>query len=85
MSLLQMPNESLKTSAHLLALKVFIVIAWVASCGGMALKSRMAIIRDSLFEIQLEFQTPFALDPLIWPLIEPFSNTFLRFLGSSLV
>ena len=84
-SLLQMPNGSLKTSARLLALKVFIIIAWVASCGGMALKSRMAIVRDSLVEIPAEFQTPFAPDPLFWPSIEPFSNTFLRFMGSSLV
>ena len=49
----------------------------------MALKSRMAILWDSLFEIQPEFQTPFAPDPLLRPLIEPFSNTFLRFLDDA--
>ena len=51
-----MPNGSLKTSAHLLALKLSIIIAWAATCGRMVLQSSIAIVRISLFGIPAGFQ-----------------------------
>lgn len=66
-SLLQMPNGSLKTSAHKLALNVFIKIAWAATCEGMVLQSPLAIFRDSLFGIQAEFQSLLLMLPSFKP------------------
>jgi hypothetical protein len=72
-----MPNESLKTSAHLLALKVSIIIAWAATCGRMVLKSPIAIVWISLFGISAEFQGPFAQSSFSCARIGPFANAFL--------
>jgi hypothetical protein len=76
-SQLQMPNGSLKTSAHLLALKVFIIIAWAATCERMVLKSSIAIVRISLFGIPAGSQVPFAQSSFSWVQIEPFANALL--------
>ena len=76
-SQLQMPNRSLKTIAHLLALKVFIIIAWAASCGRMVLQSSVAIVRISLLGILAGFQVLFAQSSFSWVQIEPFANALL--------
>ena len=76
-----MPNGSLKTSAHLLALKDFIIIAWAATCGRMVLQSPIAIVRISLFGIPADFQAPFAQSAFSWLLIEPFANALLDLFG----
>jgi len=76
-----MPNGSLKTSAHLLALKVFIIIVWAATCGRMVLQSPIAIGRISLFGIPAEFQAPFAQSYFSWVQIEPFAHALLDLFG----
>ena len=76
-----MPNESLKTSAHLLALKVSIIIAWAATCGRMVLQGPMAIVRISLFGILAEFHAPLAQSSFSWERSESFTNALLVLFG----